>query len=128
MELDPLTGDGIKAEIDRKDKILAGADPTDLEDPDEIEVPNTILDELLDFYKCQHLHDFAERILWLRDVKEALGYIPKSFGLVYDEIVGLTILLQEQRLREACDAHKSRVESERMRSKASSSSASARHT
>ena len=106
-------------------RIRDGDDPADLEDPEEFEVPNEILDTYLDFYKCQHLHEFAARILWLRDVKESLGYIPKTFDIRYDEILGLTTLLQEQRLYEAYEAHKSRQESARVSSQASAASASA---
>ena len=75
---------------------------------------------LLDLYQCQHLSDFVTRIFWLSDVKEALGYIPKSFDIVYDEILGLVTLVQEKRFREACDAYKTKRDSDRMSSQAAS--------
>ena len=95
-------------------------DPADLPDPDEFEIPNKTLDDLLDLYQCQHLSDFVTRIFWLSDVQEALGHIPESFDLVYDEILGLTTLVQEKRFREACDAYKTKRDSERMSSQAAS--------
>ena len=93
-----MAGDGIKAEMAGKD-------------PEEEEVPNEQLDYLLDFYECWDLYPFAERILWLDDVKEAVGHIPKNFNLSYQEIVGLTILMKEKRLKESYDAYKMRQQS-----------------
>ena len=107
-----MTGDGIKAEIDGKD-------------PEEEEIPNPVLDEYLDFYECQYLHPFCERVIWLADVKESLGYIPRDFDVNHDEIVALTILLQEKRLRESIEAHKSKRMSERTSAQAASASAAA---
>ena len=81
-------------------------------DPDEEEVPNDQLDELLDFYECWDLYPLAERIIWLSDVREAVGHIPKDFSLSYQEILGLTALMQEKRLKEAYEAHKMRQKSQ----------------
>ena len=94
-ERDPLSGDGIKTE-------MQGADP------EEVEVANEQLDELLDFFKCQDLLPLAERILWLSDVKEALGYIPENFNLTYYEIFGLVLLGRERSLYESYEAYKAR--------------------
>ena len=110
MDLDPLTGDGIDA--DNKGR-----------DPEEEEIPNEVLDEYLDRYQCQHLYPFCERVMWLSDVKEVLGYIPAEFNVVHDEILALTVLLQEKRLRESIEAHRTKRNSERMSSQASAASA-----
>ena len=67
-----------------------------------------MLDEYLDFYKCWDLYPFAERIFWLNDVREAVGYIPDDFNLSRQEIVGLTAFMQEKRLHEASEMYKSK--------------------
>lgn len=46
-------------------------------------------------YKCDELLPFCQRLLWLSNVKEALGYIPTEFGLTYEEIKGLVLLGEE---------------------------------
>lgn len=70
-------------------------DPFDDNDAEEIPI-NEQVQEVLDFYDCADLLPFIERIVWLTTVKEALGYLPVShFKLNYEEIRGLTILVEE---------------------------------
>jgi hypothetical protein len=57
------------------------------------EVTNRDLEELLTFYECHDLLPYAQHIMWLASVKEALGYIP--FHLDYFTIRCLTVLNEE---------------------------------
>lgn len=52
---------------------------------------NTQLDAVLDFYECDEVVPFCERIIWLANVKEALGGFPNAINLDYTEIRGLVI-------------------------------------
>jgi len=81
-EQDPYIGDQIKAELVNKD-------------PDEEEIPNPILDEYLEFYDCDDLLPFANRVFWLNGVREALGHIPNWFNITHEEIRSLVILREE---------------------------------
>jgi hypothetical protein len=62
------------------------------------------LDELLEKRNCAELMPLVQRILWLGNVKEALGYIPDSFSINYIEIKGLVLLKQEQNRKMAYDS------------------------
>lgn len=87
-------------------------------DPDEIEVDNRILDELIEFYDCADFLPFVRRLGWLRDVKEALGYIPpRFFNIDYDDIRGLVILQREVNLRESSESYKQRRQAEQQRAR-----------
>lgn len=70
---------------------MAGQDP----DSEFGEVENPQLTSVLDFYDCDYLLPYVQRILWLSSVKEAVGRIPDDFHLSYDEIEGLVILAEE---------------------------------
>ena len=73
----------------------------------EVEVDadeNEDLTKVLTFYDAEYLLPFAERVLWLSNVKEALGYIP--FELSHDEIVALVILLSEVNKKSRQDLQK----------------------
>ena len=62
----------------------------------EVDVENSQLTEVLKFYDCGDLLPFCYRIIYLSNVKEALGNIPKSFQLSSQEITSLIILKSEQ--------------------------------
>jgi hypothetical protein len=74
---------------------------------------NRDLEELLTFYECHDLLPYAQHIMWLASVKEALGYIP--FNLDYFTIRCLTVLQEEVNKKSVKD-------SQEMRSKSDSSS------
>lgn len=92
---DPYVGDSIRAE-------MAGNDPLEFDDLEE----NQMLGEFIEFYDCADLLPFADRILELSTVKEALGYIPPDFGLTHEEIRGLVILQQEIAKKQQFDSWK----------------------
>lgn len=103
----PYQDDEIYAEMNPK--------PPELEDlyvPDseEEEISNVQLRQVLDFYDCYDLLPYANHIIWLSTVKEAVGRIP--FDLSYADICFLTILAEEI-------SKKATAESQRMNQKSS---------
>ena len=93
-------------------------DPFDEIDEEEVPI-NEQVQEVLDFYDCADLLPFIERIVWLNTVKEALGYIPVShFQLNYEEIVALTILIEENQKKMQHDNLNLRRESREAQSRA----------
>ena len=80
---------------------------------------NDQLQEVLDFYDCGDLLPFVQRVVWLNTVREALGYIPVShFQLNYEEIVALTILIEENQKKMQHDNLNLRRESREAQSRA----------
>ena len=70
----------------------------DTEDSDEEvevgeEISNPQLKEVLEFYDCYDLLPYANHILWLHTVKEAIGHIP--FNLDFEAICCLVVLTEE---------------------------------
>jgi hypothetical protein len=74
----------------------------------EEEISNVQLRQVLEFYDCYDLLPYANHILWLSTVKEAIGRIP--FDLGYEEICYLTLLSEEV-------SKKATFESQRMNQK-----------
>lgn len=70
----------------------------------EDELRNPQLKEVLDFYDCYELLPYANHILWLSTVKEAVGRIP--FNLDYDDICCLVILTEEISKKATADSQK----------------------
>ena len=79
----------------------------------EIEFQNEKLEEFVEFYDCADLLPFAMRIVYLYNVKEALGSIPSSFGLSHQEISALVILQSEYSMKSQKDMLESKLEGER---------------
>jgi len=74
----------------------------DLED--ESTSINGPLGEFLSFYDCYELIPYAHHILWLSSLKEAIGEIPSSFMLDWDDYRALVILKEEQSRKSVKDS------------------------
>ena len=86
------------------------------DDPyDEIAKTNPQLAAVLRYYDCEEIIPFCERIMWLGNVKEALGKIPDNFRIDWDEIRGLVILQEEVSKKIQHDQLESRREAESAR-------------
>lgn len=105
---DPMEGDEIRA-------AFAGEDLDELEPPE-----NTLLNEVIEFFKCEDLLPFAYRILWLSAVKEAVGYIPNYIPLDYEELRGLVVLEEERGKKLASDHYRMKQETDRTRTQSAS--------
>lgn len=68
------------------------------------EILNPQLAAVLDFYDCADFLPYANHILWLNAVKEALGHIP--FSLDYFDICCLVILQEEINKKAALETQK----------------------
>ena len=118
--VDPYTGDEIKREMAKfdsedeaedaiEDEKDVGDDDGDVDgDGDGDEHENEQLTDVLEFYSCDHLLPYAQYILWLSNVKEALGHIPQDFDLDHDAIVALVILLDETNKKSQYDMNESK--------------------
>ncbi|MDP4272613.1 MAG: hypothetical protein Q8909_21195 [Bacteroidota bacterium] len=80
------------------------------DDTDEITTDNQQLDEVIEFYDCYNLIPLAQRVIWLSNVKEALGYIPPAFELTHLEIKLLVVLQEEQSKKVAYNSYKMKQE------------------
>ncbi len=79
-------------------------------DPDDLSAGNEQLGDVLTIFDCADLLPLANRVIWLANVKEALGYIPEWFKLTYQEIKLLVILKEENSLKMACDSYQTKRE------------------
>lgn len=108
---DPMEGDEIRA-------LFNGDDIDDIVQPE-----NYMLTEILEhpsFEGCEELIPFANRILWLSAVKEAVGYIPDYICMDYEELRGLVVLQEERDKKMAMENYKMRRETDRQRQSSSS--------
>ncbi len=72
-----------------------------------------MLEEVLDFYDCADLLPFAQRVIWLSSIKEALGYVPRYIPIDYEELQALVILNEEQNKKISYENFRLRRESKR---------------
>lgn len=78
------------------------------------------LEAVFDFYNCADFLPFVRRIIWIGNVKEALGYVPDDFCLNYDEITALVILQTEVSRKSQKDLNESKERSEKFKSSSAS--------
>ena len=97
----------LAAEEARDEAILAQSEGS------EIEFQNEKLEEFVEFYDCADLLPFAMHIVYLYNVKEALGSIPPSFDLSHQEISALVMLQSEYSMKSQKDMLESKLEGER---------------
>ncbi len=111
--MSPYKDDEIYAEMNPSLEI---EDTTLERDEEEEEIKNVQLKEVLEFYDCYDLLHYANHLIWLHTVKEAIGYIPFSLG--YEDICCLVVLSEEI-------SKKATMESQRMAEKSRSVESSA---
>ena len=76
------------------------------EDEDKEDDVEDKLQLVLDFYDADYLLPFAERVIWLSNIKEAVGHVP--FELSHAEIVAMVILQAEVNMKSQQDINESK--------------------
>lgn len=105
-EADPYKDDEIKLEILRRDSREGEEGREEVEEVEEVEAQ--LLDEYLEIFDCGELLPFANWIIFLGSVKEAIGHIPTNFELTYEEIKALVILADENMKKQTKEMQESR--------------------
>lgn len=108
-EVDPYENDEIREEMNRFPEDLSGMlEPEPEPGQEEFGSTNGYLNEVLDFYDCADLLPYANYILWLASLKEAIGYIPPDFNLSYMDMRCLVVLREESGKKMMHDALEAR--------------------